>query len=165
MIRRPCARQAHFLYISLLQSRLICVSPLHSQLPGGPGTSLPFSGRRTQVSGVSHTGQVFLGLGHVSWWPLVSPGFAILQRVGKAARHCFSPPQLVFIAGQRHLPSVSWAKERALTLILPSGPVRRRTPSVCCSRAQGNGQGGSFSLHSPDPRTDGLHSPELSFLI
>lgn len=77
----------------------------------------------------------------------------------------FQPPQLVFIAGQRHLPSVSWAKERALTLILPSGPVRRRTPSVCCSRAQGNGQGGSFSLHSPAPRTDGLHSPELSFLI
>lgn len=75
------------------------------------------------------------------------------------------PPQLVFIAGQRHLPSVSWAKERALTLILPSGPVRRRNPSVCCSRAQGNGQAGSFTLHSPAPRTASLHSPDLSFLI
>lgn len=144
----------HFLCPGPLQSRQICVSPLHSQLPG----------RRTQVSGVSHTGQVLLGLGHVSWCPLVSPGFAILHGVGKAARHS-QPPQLVFTAGQRHLPSLSWAKERALTLILPSGPVRRRTPSVCCSRAQGNGQGESFTLHSRAPRTDGLHSPELSFLI
>ena len=90
MIRSPCARHTHFLYTSLLQSRQICASPLHFQLPGGPGTSLPFSGRRTQVSGVSRTGRVFLGLGHMSWCPLVSLGFAILQRVGKAARHCLS---------------------------------------------------------------------------
>ena len=48
MIRSPCARHAHFLYTSLLQSRKICMNPLHSQLPGGPGTSLPFSGRKTQ---------------------------------------------------------------------------------------------------------------------
>lgn len=118
--------QAHTLSLhSLLLSRQICArSPLHSQLPRGPGTSLPFSGRRTQVSGVSRTGHVFLGLGHMSWCPLVSLGFAILQRSWESSQTLSQPPQLAFIAGQRHPAFCVLGQGKSSHPILPSGPVR-----------------------------------------
>ena len=122
-----------------------------------------------QVSGVSH-GHVLLGPGRVSGCPLVSPGFAILQRVEAASgssQTLSQPPLPVFIPGQSHLPSVSWAKERILTCIPPSGPGRRRNTSLCCSCAQGYGQGvsrGSFTHRLPSSWGRRLSRPQCSDL-
>ena len=159
MIRSPCARHALSLRKPLAVQADLC------EPPPLPASRRPFLRKENPSLRSLPYGASASGLGTCE---LVSLGLTRLcdpARSWESSQTLSQPPQLVFIAGQRHLPSVSWAKESALTLILPSVPVRRRTPSVCCSRAQGNGQGGSFTLHSPAPRTDGLHSPELSFLI